>query len=129
VTSTTSTTTTPSTTPPTKPTVSPVTPAVTTATTTKPTVENTNTITAPDTTAPNDNAIPEKLVEPDPNAVTDTTEIPSYHPAAHNSAGPAPSQKEATKVATGPEENLLIVVALLLSLIFYPQLSRVLNKS
>lgn len=85
------------------------------------TTSTTNNTTTPDTTA-------EETTDISTTNITD--EIPSYDAKVTlNSAGTDPLASEATHVATGPAENMLVLMAaILLSLALFPKINALLSK-
>lgn len=64
----------------------------------------------------------------DSTAISDE-EIPSYDAKVTlNSAGTDPLASEASHVATGPAENLLLIAAVLLSIIMFPKMNQIFNR-
>jgi hypothetical protein len=56
-------------------------------------------------------------------------EIPSYDAKVTlNSAGTDPLASEASHVATGPAENLLLIAAILLSILMFPKMNQIFNR-
>jgi len=114
---------------PTTNTTTPTTPTTTTppqttpVTTPKPATETPETI---ESTPKNE--IPEKLIARDPKEMEKETseEIPTYNAKVSLDAAPAdPNIVAATHVETGPEDMVIIVAALLLSVLLYPKLNTI----
>gem|GEM_PF-1482551 len=73
---------------------------------------------------------PEKLIARDPKEIEKETaeKIPTYNAKVSLNAAPAdPNMVAATHVETGPEDMLIIVAALLLSILLYPKLNKIFN--
>ncbi|MBP7773752.1 hypothetical protein KA071_01555 [Candidatus Gracilibacteria bacterium] len=102
----------------------------TTATNTSGTPSSTNT-NSNSSAGANDEAIvdvPEAETNEINNAPTDD-EIPSYDAKVTlNSAGTDPLASEASHVATGPAENLLLIAAVLLSIIMFPKMNQIFTR-
>jgi len=115
--------------------------------TTQNTTTNTNTTTASNTTTNNtttnttsNNTSTTNSDTADTNTTTEDTadtstttindEIPSYDAKVTlNSAGTDPTASEASKIQTGPAENMLVLMAaILLSLALFPKVNTLLNK-
>mgnify|MGYP000196206664 FL=1 len=106
-----------------------------TASNTNTTTNNTttNTISNNTSTTNSDTADTSTVATEDTADATTTTindEIPSYDAkVALNSAGTDPTASEASKIQTGPAENMLVLMAaILLSLALFPKINTLLNK-
>lgn len=97
-----------------------------TTTATNNTTSSNTSSTSSDTTAEDTNTASEET-----SSTIDTNEeIPAYNAKVTlNSAGTDPLASEATHVATGPAENMLVLMAaILLSLALFPKINTLLNK-
>ncbi len=94
--------------------------------------QNTNNTTATNNTTSSDTSSNSSdTTAEDTNSTIDTNEeIPAYNAKVTlNSAGTDPLASEATHVATGPAENMLVLMAaILLSLALFPKINTLLNK-
>lgn len=96
------------------------------------TTTNTNTASNNTSTTNSDTADTNITTEDTADTATTTIndEIPSYDAkVALNSAGTDPTASEASKIQTGPAENMLVLMAaILLSLALFPKVNTLLNK-
>jgi hypothetical protein len=112
----------------------PNTQTTTPSTTTTPTTSNPPLEKSTNPEQSTETVIPEKLVERDPEEILaeDTTEeeIPVYNAKVSlNSAGTDPTASEASRIQTGPAENMLVLIAaLLLSMVCLPKINRIFIK-
>lgn len=95
--------------------------------------QNTNNTTTAtnNTTSSNSSSTSSDTTTEDTSSTIDTNEeIPAYNAKVTlNSAGTDPLASEATHVATGPAENMLVLMAaILLSLALFPKINTLLNK-
>lgn len=97
-----------------------------TATTNNTTNTNTNTTTS----TTNNTTTESTTTEEETDTINITDEIPSYNAKVSlNSAGTDPTASEASKIQTGPAENMLVLMAaILLSLGLFPKINALLNK-
>jgi len=104
------------------------------STATNPTTSNTPLEKSTDPEQSTETVIPEKLVERNPEEIptnnSSEEEIPAYNAKVSlNSAGTDPTASEASRIQTGPAENMLVLMAaLLLSLLCLPKINRIFNK-
>ncbi len=89
---------------------------------------NTNTTTSTTNNTTTESTTTEEETDADTTNITD--EIPSYNAKVGlNSAGTDPTASEASKIQTGPAENMLVLMAaILLSLALFPKINALLNK-
>lgn len=101
-------------------------------TTTTPTTSTTTDKNTTSETTNNKTVIDVPEEEPKTNTNTTTTsneEIPSYDAKVTlNSAGQDPLASEASRIATGPAENLLFIAALLVSALMFPKMNQIFNQ-